>query len=329
MFGLEQLPRLVGLPPDALPVLLACSAVIITLVVWALREPKMPPKPRKSGVIDENNVLWRSDSVGKFVSVPEEGVTHVYACIERTAQRFPNKKGIGQRPLLKREMVPDPANPEKKFEKLTLGDYEWMTFSEYHGRVCDFAAGLVAFAKLPPKAKLVVYGETQRDWMVAALAAFRQDVSVVTIYATLGEDGVVHGITQTKASCVVADSKLLPVLLACAPRCKSLRHVVTLSPSIDEKDRRQLEECGVQVAMLPSPLPPTPRARAPSPRPSKRATPSSWSGAACSQAERLPRRLSRSEAAPPPHGSAPHPLPRLNCRSLRAAARPSDRCALR
>lgn len=247
---LAALPSMVGLPDEALPVLLACGVLLATLVGWALHEPRVPPKPRKSGVLDEHNVLWRSDSVGTFVSVPEEGVTHVYACLERTAARYPEKRGIGQRPLLKREMVPDPANPSKKFEKLTLGEYEWLTFGAYHCRVCDFAAGLVAFAGLAPGSKLVVYGETQRDWMVAALAAFRQDVSVVTIYATLGEDGVVHGISQTKASAVVADAKLLPVLLACAPRCKTLKHVITLSPTMDAADRQKLEGLGVRVTSM-------------------------------------------------------------------------------
>jgi len=247
---LLELPAMLGLPADALPMLLACGAVIITLFAWALREPKVPPKPKQCGVLDAKGVLWRSDSVGTLVSVPEDGITHVWACIERTAQRFPHKRGIGQRPLLKREIVPDPANPSKHFEKLSFGEYEWLTFKEYRDRACDFAAGMVAFTGLPSKANLVVYGETQRDWMVAALGAFRQGIAVVTIYATLGEDGVVHGITQTKASAVVADSKLLPVLLACAPRCKTLKHVITLSPSIDPKDRAQLEALGVAVRSM-------------------------------------------------------------------------------
>jgi hypothetical protein len=178
--GMAALTDMLGLPPDALPVLLACGAVAFTLIGWALRAPGIAAAPKPCGIFDENGVLWRADSVGKFVSVPEEGITHVYACIERSAQRFPDKRAIGQRPLLKREMVADPENPKRSFEKLTFGDYEWMTYKQYHTRVCDFAAGMVAFAKLPPKSRVVVYGETQRDWMVAALAAFRQDITVVS-----------------------------------------------------------------------------------------------------------------------------------------------------
>ena len=35
---------------------------------------------------------------------------------------------------------------------------------------------------------------------------------VVTVYATLGEEGLVHGTTQTKAKVIVADAKLLKIV---------------------------------------------------------------------------------------------------------------------
>ena len=48
------------------------------------------------------------------------------------------------------------------------------------------------------------------------------------MYSTLGEDGVRHGVSQTKASVVVCDAKLLKVLLAVAPACSALKHVITI-----------------------------------------------------------------------------------------------------
>ena len=54
------------------------------------------------------------------------------------------------------------------------------------------------------------------------------DLVVVTICATLGEDGVRHGINQTKAAVVVCDGKLLKTLVKVAGDCPSLKHVVTM-----------------------------------------------------------------------------------------------------
>ena len=63
---------------------------------------------------------------------------------------------------------------------------------------------------------------------MAAQGAFRQSATVVTVYSTLGEDGVRHGVSQTRAAVVVCDAKLLRVLLAVAPACPALRHVITI-----------------------------------------------------------------------------------------------------
>ncbi len=63
---------------------------------------------------------------------------------------------------------------------------------------------------------------------MAAQGAFRQNATVVTVYSTLGEEGVQHGVSQTRASIIVCDAKLLKVLLAVAPACPALRHVITI-----------------------------------------------------------------------------------------------------
>ena len=63
---------------------------------------------------------------------------------------------------------------------------------------------------------------------MAAQALFRQSAVVVTIYATLGAEGVQFGINQTKAGVVVADAKLLPLLASIAPNCPALHTLVTI-----------------------------------------------------------------------------------------------------
>lgn len=63
---------------------------------------------------------------------------------------------------------------------------------------------------------------------VAAQAAFRQGAVVVTIYATLGEEGVLHGLNETKAPVVVCDSKLFKTLSNVLPECKHVKHIVTI-----------------------------------------------------------------------------------------------------
>jgi long-chain acyl-CoA synthetase len=74
------------------------------------------------------------------------------------------------------------------FEKLTLSEYKWSTFKEVKRRVTNVASGLVDFAGIKPGDRVVIYADTKMEWQLAAQAAFSQNCSVVTIYATLGPE---------------------------------------------------------------------------------------------------------------------------------------------
>jgi len=66
--------------------------------------------------------------------------------------------------------------------------------------------------------------------MASAFATWFNNGQVVTIYATLGEEGAIHGINETEATVVVADAKLLKVLTKVLPKCPSVKHVITTTP---------------------------------------------------------------------------------------------------
>ena len=181
------------------------------------------------GVVDERGVLWKASRVGSFASTPEPGVNTIWDAITTAAKRYPAKRACGWRSVLTREMEPADG---KSFEKLTLGPYEWLTYSELYAQIEAFGSALVSKTGLKPGEPIVIYADTQKDWMIAAYGAWRQGLKVVTIYSTLGEDGAQYGISQTEASVVVADAKLLKLLLKIAPDCKKLKHcLLYTSPS--------------------------------------------------------------------------------------------------
>ena len=109
-------------------------------------------------------------------------------------------KAAGYRELIKAHQVPDPATG-RTFEKLELkNEYTWISYAEYGERVLNFAAGFDNFLpKRDAHEKVVVYADTQIDWLVGGLGVMSKGCPIVTIYATLGEDGAAHGIKQTKA----------------------------------------------------------------------------------------------------------------------------------
>ena len=59
-------------------------------------------------------------------------------------------------------------------------------------RVASLSNGLRSIG-LKPRDRIVIFCETRAEWMLTALAALSNNVTVVTLYATLGEQGILHG----------------------------------------------------------------------------------------------------------------------------------------
>ena len=155
-----------------------------------------------------------------------EGNSTLWPFMASALAKNAGRQAVGWRKLLKREMEDIKG---KKFEKLTLAPtFDFWTSSQLADAAKALGAGLVVKTGMKPGDKVLIFAETQRDWMVAALAIFRQGGIVVTAYATLGEEGVTTSLNQTEATTCICDAKLFKTLAASAPHCPTLKHVVTI-----------------------------------------------------------------------------------------------------
>lgn len=195
-----------------------------------------PPLYYNDGTpLDQHNVL---------VTQPPCKSKTLYDVVKNATQRNASRLCTGTRTLIKVHQIEEDG---RKFEKLEYAnEYNWITYAEYQKRIDDFASGMVNVSGVAPKEKVVVYAETQRDWMVAANACFAMNCQVVTIYATLGEEGAEYGLNQTQSKVCVADGKLLKVLSKIATKCAALEYVITLG-EVDPTLVGKLTELGKKV----------------------------------------------------------------------------------
>ena len=120
--------------------------------------------------------------------------------------RFGSRMAIGRRQLLSED---DELQPNgRTFKKNTYGDYQFKTFSEMETLVNNTAAGFASLG-LKKGDKIALYMETRSEWMIAAHAAFRAGLTVVTVYASLGEDRVIEAIEESEAKALVSSNALL------------------------------------------------------------------------------------------------------------------------
>lgn len=146
----------------------------------------------------------------------------VPALFKALVKAYKDRPAVATRPTLHQEKTPD------GFEKLTMGKYEKKTYGQFSGEVDAFGKGIVEFADLSKGSVITIFADTKEEWMTACLATLGAGCTVATVYATLGAEGAAHAINQTSSTVVVADAKLLKVLVDAVKLCPLLKYVVAI-----------------------------------------------------------------------------------------------------
>lgn len=147
------------------------------------------------------------------------------------AKTHTNKKCLGTRQILSEA---DEIQPNGRvFKKYNMGFYQWRTFTEVENTAVKFGSGLRELGQIAGK-NIVLFAETRAEWMIAAHGCFKQNIPIVTIYSTLGDEGVIHGINETEASIVITSHELLPKFKALLPKLPKITHIVYMEDQLHE-----------------------------------------------------------------------------------------------
>ncbi|KAJ2342706.1 long-chain fatty acid-CoA ligase [Coemansia sp. RSA 2673] len=161
-------------------------------------------------------------AVKGLTSCAPPAVNTVYGAFLHRLSLDPDRQTMGQRPVLR-------AGDYERKVKPILGPYEWLTYRQINEITLELGAGLSKLlrADLPPR--VVIYAPTSRQWTLCMLACYSQGLQVVTAYDTLGDEGLVHAMNETRAQIVFAKADQLPTLRRVSSRITSVHTVVYYS----------------------------------------------------------------------------------------------------
>uniref|UniRef100_A0A0X3P9Q2 long-chain-fatty-acid--CoA ligase n=1 Tax=Schistocephalus solidus TaxID=70667 RepID=A0A0X3P9Q2_SCHSO len=153
----------------------------------------------------------------------------------RTVKLWPNKLALGTRQVLGTDYEVLPNG--KKIVKQTMGDYFWETYLEAEQRVSQLAAGIRDFLgpNTADQTPLVIFSETRCEWLYAAQAAFRLNRPLATLYATLGDEAVAHGLHQTQARVIFTSDELLSRVVKVVKSSPNVKYVIYFSNGVFQK----------------------------------------------------------------------------------------------
>ncbi|KAL2339789.1 hypothetical protein Fmac_007729 [Flemingia macrophylla] len=162
------------------------------------------------------------------------GVATLAELFERTCRKHRERVLLGTRVLIQRDTDKGPDG--RIFEKLELGEYRWLTYGQVFESVSSFASGLTALG-IRREERVAIYADTRDRWFIALQACFRRNVTVVTIYASLGEEALCHSLNeqnlcQTEVTTVICGLKELQSLGQVGGQLDSVKRVICMDDDI-------------------------------------------------------------------------------------------------
>ncbi|XP_047341345.1 long chain acyl-CoA synthetase 9, chloroplastic-like [Impatiens glandulifera] len=197
--------------------------LLITLVI---RNSK---KEKKRGLpVNVGGELGYAIRNSRFISPVEtewEGVSTLAELFEYTCNKHQTKRLLGTRKLISKEM--EKSEDGRSFEKLHLGEYEWLSYGEVFEAVTHFASGLSAIGHKKEE-HAAIFADTREEWFIALQGCFRRNITVVTIYSSLGEEALCHSLNETEVTTVICGRNELKKLIGISGQLETVKRIICM-----------------------------------------------------------------------------------------------------
>eukprot|EP01083_Nonionella_stella_P064268 167353_1 len=185
------------------------------------------------------------------LSVNPNGMT-IHGEFRKSVEQFNDKACLGsRREVGKVRSEISVFRGDKEVRKVVdvpkKSDFEYMTYGEVGDIVTQFRNGLAHFG-LKKGDSLGLFLDTCAMWQVCNYACLESGVVVVTVYATLGLDSLVHALNLTEVSAVFTSAALVSTLLE--GDLPTVKLIVFTGEVDDDKLQHLRNRAGSEVAII-------------------------------------------------------------------------------
>ncbi|KAJ1274556.1 hypothetical protein BS78_05G071000 [Paspalum vaginatum] len=222
------------------PYFLGFVLPFVASLLFAKRKSEKKKRGVPVDVGGEPGYAVRNHRFKRPVETRWEGVSTLAELFERSCKQFAYMPLYGTRKLIARESVV--AADGRSFEKLHLGNYEWKSYGDAFKTACNFSSGLLRLGHLKDE-PVAIFADTRAEWQIALQACFRQNIAVVTIYASLGEGALCHSLNETEVTTVVCGRKELKKLIDISGQLNTVKHVIYINEEGVSSEVSLAENC--------------------------------------------------------------------------------------
>lgn len=182
-----------------------------------------------------------------------DGVTTFDQMIRKVIKHFGSKNAVGYRKILRKNF--EKQSNGKTFLKFNLAsEYTWLSYNQYNLRIENLMKGLIGTVGIKAGDIVMIFMETRLEWMLMANACYRMGAIVGTLYATLGDDGIIHGINETETTVLVTSNDLLKKVGKLYEQLPNLKTIIYVRNEIgDELEEPSVKEIqGIELKSIDS-----------------------------------------------------------------------------
>lgn len=175
-----------------------------------------------------------------------EGIQTLNDITNHCVKIRPNHGCIGKRKVL--EKITETKNidgVDKDWNYFRLSPFEWITYKEFQDEYSKFGSALMHIG-FKEKDNFSIYEDTCFEWNVAAQGAFRQNMTVLTVYSNLGYKALEHSLNLGDVKGILVNGQNLGVISKIIDNIKSLKHIIVVG-DVNQKYCDILEKKGLNI----------------------------------------------------------------------------------
>jgi long-chain acyl-CoA synthetase len=213
-------------------ILLIAIDLLLTIVTFGwlgiIRKITSTDQLRTVPVADDESHRVDPRFRAQLITTPRPGMDTLYDITKVAFERFGSRHCMGTRHFL------GWRTPKiKEFGP----DTTWKTYAQVGQQANQFGAALrsagvqpapysTTLEQVTTPCRIAIFENTCAEWMIAAMGAFTQSVTVTTVYATLGMDAVAEAVVDNIIPVIVCNRKDVSRLAQKCSSMPSLKYIV-------------------------------------------------------------------------------------------------------
>lgn len=182
---------------------------------------------------NDPNSPWRQINLDPIYERVEREIDSFETYNDLMLSAFKKNKSepcYGYREVLEEQFNKRPDS-DKLLRQVKLSDYKWVTFEQFNEQIEAACKGF-QLEGIKANDKVMLYADTRPEWQISSQALIRMGAIVVTMYSTLGVDGIIHSVNETQVTHIITQKDKVNKLLRLKGKLNNLQKIIYFEPNL-------------------------------------------------------------------------------------------------